>query len=108
MIVNAAQIRAARGLLRWSQARLAQAAGLHINAVRYWEGLHAMPLQPPSSDGYGCRRIEDALIKAGVVLIDAPSPGVMINPDRMPHRYTPWRKASPTIPSMCRQIARSS
>jgi len=97
MLANAAQIRAARALLRWSQGRLAEAAGLHINAVRYWEGLHAMPLHPASSGGFGCRRIEAALIKAGVVLIDAPAPGVMLIPDRLPI-YAPWRKPKVKVP----------
>lgn len=50
-----------------------------------------MPLHPASSSGYGCSRIENALIRAGVVLIDAPAPGVMLNPDR---RYD-WLKRPP-------------
>ena len=35
-IVMGCQIRAARGLLDWSRAELARAAGLHLNAVGYW------------------------------------------------------------------------
>lgn len=36
-MANGNQIRAARALLNWSQSRLADAAGLHVNSVKYWE-----------------------------------------------------------------------
>ena len=37
------QIRAARSLLNWSRTKLAGAAGLHPNAVAYWEQTPAVP-----------------------------------------------------------------
>jgi DNA-binding XRE family transcriptional regulator len=37
MIAIGAQIKAARALLDWNRSQLAQASGLHKNAVAYWE-----------------------------------------------------------------------
>ena len=42
-IVTGCQIRAARSLLDWSRAKLARAAGLHPNAVAYWEQTPVIP-----------------------------------------------------------------
>jgi hypothetical protein len=80
MVTTGAQIRAARGLLGWSQQDLAAAAGVHVNAVRYWEEKHGRPLNRGSGMGYGCRQIEEALAKAGVLLFAEPTPGVMVSP----------------------------
>ena len=38
-----AQIQAARALVRWRRIDLAKAAGIHPNAVAYWEGMHNIP-----------------------------------------------------------------
>ena len=72
VICNGAQIRAARGLLGWTQARLAQASSLHPNAVAYWEGHDDIPTgvyQTPVA----CRRIREALLGAGVSFCSCPS-----------------------------------
>lgn len=37
MVTNGKQIKAARALLGWPQSRLADAASLHVNSVKYWE-----------------------------------------------------------------------
>jgi transcriptional regulator with XRE-family HTH domain len=96
MIVSGAQIRAARGFLGWSQADLAKAAGLHINAVRYYEAQHGRELQYITATGYGCDRITQALRDAGVMLQSSP-PGVIINPnvykaDERPPIYRRWER----------------
>ena len=69
MICRGVQIVAARGLLRWSQMDLAEAAGLHRNAVAYWECVEriAASKYPP----YAVRRIQGALERAGVKTFDA-------------------------------------
>jgi transcriptional regulator with XRE-family HTH domain len=48
-----AQIRAARALLGWRRADLATAAGLHRNAVAYWERRTRLPRR----EEVGCSRI---------------------------------------------------
>jgi hypothetical protein len=85
MIHSGAQIRAARGLLGWSQAGLAKAAGLHVNAVRYYEAQHGRELQFVPQTGYGAEKIAIALHKAGVVTTmvqtrEGPAWGICINP----------------------------
>ena len=76
MICRGVQIVAARGLLRWSQMDLAEAAGLHRNAVAYWEGVEriAASKYPP----YAVRRIQGALERAGVKTFATPTPGVAL------------------------------
>jgi transcriptional regulator with XRE-family HTH domain len=96
MIVCGAQIRAARGFLGWSQADLAEAAGLHVNAVRYYEAQHGRELHYLTGTGYGCDRITNAFREAGLEMQNDP-PGVMINPhlyegDKRPPLYERWEK----------------
>ena len=66
-------------MLGWSQADLAKAAGLHVNAIRYYEGQHARELHFLTQTGYAAERITIALHKAGVVVMNEPM-GVCINP----------------------------
>jgi transcriptional regulator with XRE-family HTH domain len=101
MIACGAQIRAARGFLGWSQKDLAQAAGLTVNAVRYWEAQHGLPIHEAAAVGYGPERITQALRKAGLELQFDP-PAVGVNPHlfnramRPPiyERWQRWRKTS--------------
>ena len=76
MIVTGSQIRAARGLLGWTQARLAQASGLHPNAVAYW-GHKDIPTGV-WREPVACRRIRKALLEAGVEFLQLPLLGVRL------------------------------
>lgn len=73
-LVTGAQIKAARALLGWRRIDLAAAAGLHRNAVAYWEGQRRMPRSEP----FACRKMRDALLSAGVVTVSTPAPGVCL------------------------------
>lgn len=42
-MISVQQIKAARGLLEWSQVDLAKAAGLHVNAINNVERRHGLP-----------------------------------------------------------------
>src|SRR5215469_15799269 len=75
-IVTGTQIRAARELLGWRRQDLARAAGLHPNAVAYWERRKFIPSPPACDAPVACRRIRSALMKAGVLMVDKPGPGV--------------------------------
>ena len=77
MIVTGAQIRAARSLLDWTQARLAQASGLHPNAIAYWEGHDEIPTGV-WREPVACRRIRKALLEAGVEFLQLPFVGVRL------------------------------
>lgn len=72
--VTGAQIRAARALLGWRRVDLAAAAGLHRNAVAYWERQQRMPRSEP----FACRKMRAALLSAGVVTVSTPAPGVCL------------------------------
>ena len=96
MIASGAQVRAARALLGWSQADLAEAAGLNIDSVRHWEARHGKRLHPTSAKGFGPTRIARALRNAGVVLKFDP-PGVEIDPNLYeteirPPIYVRWER----------------
>jgi hypothetical protein len=71
MITSGAQIRAARALLGWRRAELAKAAGLHRNAIAYWEAKTAIPAGA-YSEPVACRRIREALRNAGVEVLSHP------------------------------------
>lgn len=75
-IVIGAQIRAARSLLGWSRHDLARAAGLHPNAVAYWEQTVTIPVgrhQP-----HACRKIAEALHRSDVEFVGHAKPGVRL------------------------------
>ena len=74
--VYGSQIRAARALLGWRRADLASAAGLHRNAVGYWERRERHPRREPVA----CKKMRAALLQAGVVTVSTPAPGVCILP----------------------------
>jgi DNA-binding XRE family transcriptional regulator len=69
-----AQIRAGRALLGWRRDDLAAAAGLHRNAIAYWEWHDKLPRKEPST----CARIRKAFHDAGVTVVNAPAPGVCL------------------------------
>ena len=76
-LVTGRQIRAARAMLGWNRSRLAEAAGLHRNAVAYWERHDEIPTGPYATP-FACRRIQAALLSTGVETFDDPSPGVRL------------------------------
>ena len=73
MIATGRQIAAARALLGWSQDELADASGLHVNSIAYWERHVAIPTYRAP---VACERIAGALRDAGVETFLNPAPGV--------------------------------
>lgn len=63
--VTAAQLRAARGLLGWSQTELAQAAGLSLGTVKRMEGT----VGPGRSMGDNITAVLRALDAAGIEFV---------------------------------------
>ena len=68
------QSRAARGLLNWSRARLAEAAGVPQATLAEFESGKRMPLAPTLDD------IRRAFEKAGVEFTNGDAPGVRFRP----------------------------
>lgn len=80
-MVTAAQIRAARALLGWSGAQLAQAAGVSLQTIRRMES----DLGPGRSSAANVEAVQRALQTAGVVFLEADGagaagPGVRLKP----------------------------
>jgi transcriptional regulator with XRE-family HTH domain len=72
-MMNAAQCRAARGLLDWTQATLAEKAGVSLSTVRGFEtGRHA-PI------GSNLSAIARAFESAGVEFTNGGAPGVRLS-----------------------------
>jgi DNA-binding transcriptional regulator YhcF (GntR family) len=70
------QIRAARGLLRWSARMLAEEAGVHLSTVQRMERTQG----EVGGNVESVRRVQTALERAGVVfLAEDDSPGVRLN-----------------------------
>ncbi len=69
-IIAAAQCRAARALLEWTDAQLAEAAGVHIEVVQLLEAR----FRRPSAEQQ--QRIRKALEDAGIVFIAENGGGV--------------------------------
>ena len=63
-MIEAAQVRAARALIGWSQAKLAEAAGLPISAVERFE-----TGSPDSVPAEAIEKMRAALESAGVAFI---------------------------------------
>lgn len=69
------QIRAARGLLRWSARVLAEQAGVHLSTVQRMERSQG----PVGGNVQSVRRVQAALERAGVeFLAEDDSPGVRL------------------------------
>jgi len=72
MIARGWQIKAARAVLGWRQEDLAEAAGLHVNSIKYWEGQEGqLPLMQ-----HGMRQIREAFEMADIVFVLEPGPGI--------------------------------
>ena len=65
-MLSAAQINAARALLDWSQAKVAEATKLSLPTVKRMEG----PKGPGSSTAANVESVRQVLEDAGVVFID--------------------------------------
>ncbi len=65
-MVNAAQMRAARGLVGWSQSKLAEASGLALSTIKRMEGDRG----PLRSSAENVLKVQQALEDAGVIFID--------------------------------------
>ncbi len=76
----AAQIRAARALLRWSAQKLADESGVSWTTIQRMESAEDVP----SATARSLKAIQDALESAGVIFIDAgeEGPGVRLKADR--------------------------
>jgi len=76
-MINAAQMRAARGLVGWSQTKLAEAAGLALSTIKRMESERG----PLRSSAENVLKVQNALRRAGVVFIDqgeGSGPGVRL------------------------------
>ena len=74
------QLRAARGLVGWSQSALAKASGLALSTIKRMEGERG----PLRSSAENVLKVQQALEDAGVILIDADEegPGVRLRGDQ--------------------------
>ena len=77
-LTTGAQIRAGRALLGCRRKDLATAAGVHPNAVAYWERRKIIPSPPDGDMPFACRQITEALRVNGVVMVKNPGPGVAL------------------------------
>ncbi len=77
MIPSGKLISAARIVLGWTQQDLARAAGLHRNAVVYWEKRGVITRKHQHGNS-GPKRIEYALSRAGIMFITEPAPGLCL------------------------------
>lgn len=75
-IVDGAQIRAARAMLKMRRNDLAERAGLHPNAVKYWEARRV----PNNERPYAVACIAHVLRQRGVEAFSEPAPGVRFVP----------------------------
>ena len=75
--MTAAQIRAARGLLNWSQGRLAQEADLSIETIKRLERMEGELEAVKVSTLEAIRR---RLAAEGVEFVDDGAPGVRLHP----------------------------
>lgn len=74
--VRAAQIRAARALIGWSQTKLAEAAGLSVPTIKRMEGA----VGPGRSAADNVAAVVRALQLAGVEFTNGAAPGVRLKP----------------------------
>lgn len=83
-MIEASQLRAARGLIEWSQTRLAEASGLSLPTIKRMEKVG------PSRSAMGnVSAVVEALQEAGVVFLDdgaeaAGGPGVRLRKSDQP------------------------
>lgn len=80
-MLTAAQIRAARALVGWSQPVLAKASGVSLPTIVRMEG----PVGPGRSSAANVDAVRQALENAGVIFLEADAgalgPGVRLRPN---------------------------
>ena len=76
-MITVAQMRAARGLLGWSQSQLAEAAGMSLPTVKRLEGQGKLKASAEAVD-----RARAALESAGVEFTNGSQPGVRMKPGK--------------------------
>ena len=77
MIASGSQIRAAWAGLGWSQAELAERAGIHAKAVQYWE--HMGAVSRSQAHGWAPTRMLAAFQSAGIDVVTEPRRAVFFN-----------------------------
>src|ERR1044072_9897503 len=89
--LTAAQIRAARALLRWSAEDLAEHCALGLATIRRAETVEGQTQLTVAND----RAVRRALEEAGVVFIDAEKSGAGLGEGvRLPHQKCCFRRRS--------------
>ena len=83
MIATGFQIRAARAGLGWSQAELANHAGIHAKSTCYWERRGV--ISPRQAQGWALERMLAAFNSAGVDVVAEPCPAVFFNVNQPNH-----------------------
>ncbi len=71
-LITGKQVAAGRILAGLTQKQLADAAGLHVNSIRYVER------QPRITTGHSCQCIKQAMLGFGIVFFRVPTPGVRL------------------------------
>ena len=104
MIVSGGQIRTARAGLGWSQTDLGRAAGLHRNAVGYWERHETIP-HGRYNEPVGVARMREALERAGMQFpkVSDQSIGSAISAPDL--RRAPGKTAQISTAPSCAQVA---
>lgn len=64
MFLDGLHLKSARAMAGMSQHDLAEAAGLHVNSVKYWENTLSRRL-----DGRAVEQMRDALAAVGVIVL---------------------------------------
>ena len=79
-MIGAEQMRAARGLIGWSQSRLAEASGLAVSTIKRMEGAGSTL----KSSVENVLKVQQTLEAAGVIFIDEDDegPGVRLRKQR--------------------------
>lgn len=70
-MITVAQLRAARALIGWSQAELAEHSGVGIATIRRMEGARGLP----KTSAENVWKVQSALEEAGVIFIDEDDKG---------------------------------
>lgn len=90
MVLLPAHVEGARGILKMSQADLAELSGVSLNTIRFFESGRTTTLR----DETLCR-IQAALESCGIEFLNGGRPGVRYHPDRDRRRLARSESANP-------------